>query len=49
MHCWAEHRTHAEKKGFPRPEGVCDLCGKVLRRKDNIGRHQKRACPSRLE
>lgn len=48
-HCWVEHRLHAETKGFRSTEGYCDLCGQLLRRKDNIIKHQKRSCRSRLK
>lgn len=47
QHCWVAHPAHAREKNYPDPRGVCDLCGQVLRRKDNIRRHQENSCQAR--
>lgn len=46
-HAWVAHPKHAAKKDFPNPRSMCELCGAVLRRKDNLIRHKTTSCPSR--
>lgn len=47
QHAWVAHPKRAAEKGYQRPEGQCDLCGQVLRRKDNLPRHKEKSCKGR--
>lgn len=47
QHAWVAHPKHAEKKGYKKPEGQCELCGQWLRRKDNLARHKEKSCTGR--